>query len=181
MAAPELHPIPVVSSWYHVGIDFIGPLQPPSTQGSRYILTISNYFTKYVLAIPTETKHASGVVDALFKVLSIIHKMHNELSYSLFRALPELAAYCDTFVILQIFMRFGLPKVLTSDQGSEFNNSLDTLLMEMLGIDHWLTTPYHPWVCHGVHMLDRWDNYVIGQWLSGDVQSDPTRNACQIH
>jgi hypothetical protein len=59
---------PVVSSWYHVGIDFIGPLQPPSTQGSHYILTISDYFTKYVLAIPTETKYASGVVDALFQV-----------------------------------------------------------------------------------------------------------------
>lgn len=43
-------------------------------------------------------------------------------------------------------MGFGLPKVLTSYQGSEFNNSLDTMLMEMLGIDHRLTTPYHPQV-----------------------------------
>ena len=24
----ELHPVPVVSPWYHVGIDFIGPLPP---------------------------------------------------------------------------------------------------------------------------------------------------------
>ena len=39
-----------------------------------------------------------------------------------------------------------MPKVLTSDQGSKFNNSLDTILMEMLGIDHRLTTPYHPQV-----------------------------------
>ena len=75
MVAPELHPIPEVSPWYYVGIDFIGPLQPLSTQDSRYILTISHYFTKYVLAIPTETKHTSGVVDALFKVLSIMHKV----------------------------------------------------------------------------------------------------------
>ena len=74
IAAPELHPIPVVSPWYHVGIDFIGPLQPPLTQGSRYILTISDYFTKYVLAVSTETKHASGVVDALFKV-PCMHKL----------------------------------------------------------------------------------------------------------
>lgn len=50
-------------------------------------------------------------------------------------------------------MRFGLLKVLTSDQGSEFNNSLDTMLMEMLGIDHSLTTPYHPQVQKdAVHM-----------------------------
>ena len=44
-------------------------------------------------------------------------------------------------------MRFGLPRVITSDQGSEFNNSLDTELMEMLGVEHRLTTPYHPQVC----------------------------------
>ena len=68
MALPELHPIPVVSPWYQVGIDFIGPLQPPSTQGSRYILIINNYFTKYLLVVPTETKDASGVVDAPFKL-----------------------------------------------------------------------------------------------------------------
>lgn len=43
-------------------------------------------------------------------------------------------------------MRFGLPKVLTSDQGNEFNNPRDAMLMEMLGIDHPLTTPYHPQV-----------------------------------
>ncbi len=41
-------------------------------------------------------------------------------------------------------MRFGLPKVVTSDQGREFNNELNTELMELLGIDYRLTTPYHP-------------------------------------
>ncbi len=66
-AAPELSPVPVVSPWHHIGIDFIGPLVP-STQGNKYILTISDYFSKYVLAIPMEDKLASGVSAALFKV-----------------------------------------------------------------------------------------------------------------
>ena len=26
--APELHPVPVVSPWYHLGIDLIGPITP---------------------------------------------------------------------------------------------------------------------------------------------------------
>ena len=43
-------------------------------------------------------------------------------------------------------MMFGLPRVITSDQGSEFNNALDLRLMEMLGVEHRLTTPYHPQV-----------------------------------
>ena len=44
-------------------------------------------------------------------------------------------------------MMFGLPNVITSDQGSEFNNKMDKRLMKMLTIEHRLTTPYHPQVC----------------------------------
>ena len=43
-------------------------------------------------------------------------------------------------------MKFGLPGVVTSDQGTEFNN-LNRDLMKLLHIDHRLTTPYHPQVC----------------------------------
>lgn len=49
MATPELHPAPVVSPWHHLAIDFIEPLTP-STHGCRYILTVNNYFTKFVQA-----------------------------------------------------------------------------------------------------------------------------------
>ena len=37
----------------------------------------------------------------------------------------------------------GLPSVITSDQGKEFNNRPDKTLMNLLGIEHRLTTPYH--------------------------------------
>ncbi len=43
-------------------------------------------------------------------------------------------------------MRMGICKVVTSDQGSEFNNSLNRELMRLLKIDYRLTTPYHPQV-----------------------------------
>lgn len=65
IAAPELHPIPVVSPWYHIGIDLIGPISPASKQGNQYILTISGYFTKFVDAIALQNKEA---ISALFKV-----------------------------------------------------------------------------------------------------------------
>ena len=68
IAAPELHPIPVIGPWHHIGIDFVGPISPPSHQGNKYILTISDYFTKFVEAIPMPNKYASGVANALFKV-----------------------------------------------------------------------------------------------------------------
>ena len=43
-------------------------------------------------------------------------------------------------------MRMGLSKIITSKQGKEFNNNLNKELMKRLGIDHTLTTPYHPQV-----------------------------------
>eukprot|EP00731_Ephydatia_muelleri_P033062 Em0025g18a len=107
---PELHPIPVKSPWYMIGIDFIGPISPPGEDGSQYILTISDYFTKWVEAIPTPDKTATTVANCLFK----------------------------------IFMRMGLPRVMLSDNGSEFCNKLNDKLAEILGVKRRLTTPYHP-------------------------------------
>lgn len=43
-------------------------------------------------------------------------------------------------------MKFGIPRVITSDQGREFNNDLNRRMMELMGIEHRLATPYHPQV-----------------------------------
>lgn len=66
---PELHPIPIHSPWHHIGIDFIGPITPVSRNGNRYILTISDYFSKWACAVALPTKEAHGVANVLFKVL----------------------------------------------------------------------------------------------------------------
>lgn len=65
---PELFPVPVKSPWYHLGIDFVGPISPPSTRGSRYILTVSDYFTKFGWAKALPNKEPSNVVEALKEV-----------------------------------------------------------------------------------------------------------------
>ena len=66
---PELHLIAVKSPWHQLGIDFVGPLTPTAEDGSRYILTLRDYFTKWVEAIPTPDKSAKGVAASLFKVI----------------------------------------------------------------------------------------------------------------
>ena len=43
-----------------------------------------------------------------------------------------------------MFMRMGIPRVLTSDQGKEFNNEVNLELTGLMEIDHRLTTAYHP-------------------------------------
>ena len=61
-------------------------------------------------------------------------------------------AYCvcllqECHAFLQVFMRMGLCKVNTSDQGTEFNNNLNRELMQLLQIDLPLTAAYHPQAC----------------------------------
>ena len=46
----------------------------------------------------------------------------------------------------QLFMRMGLPRVVTTDQGREFNNELNREMMTVLNNKHRLTTPYQPQV-----------------------------------
>lgn len=65
---PELHPIPVKAPMYQVGIDFVGPIYPTSTAGNRFILTASDYFTRFGWAKALPTKEAKNVVAALKEV-----------------------------------------------------------------------------------------------------------------
>ncbi|KAL5502554.1 hypothetical protein EMCRGX_G009350 [Ephydatia muelleri] len=110
ISTPELFPVPVHSPWHHVGIDFVGPISPKTTSGKSYILTLCDYFTKWVEAVALPTKEASGIASSLFK----------------------------------IFMKMGLPAVITTDQGSEFKNQLNDEMMKILNIKHHLITAYHP-------------------------------------
>ncbi|KAL5479604.1 hypothetical protein EMCRGX_G023150 [Ephydatia muelleri] len=110
ISTPELFPVPVHSPWHHVGIDFVGPISPKTTSGNSYILTLCDYFTKWVEAVALPTKEASGIASSLFK----------------------------------IFMKMGLPAVITTDQGSEFKNQLNDEMMKILNIKHHLITAYHP-------------------------------------
>lgn len=64
----KLHPVPVKSAWYHLGMDFVGPISPPSNSGNRYILMVSDYFTKFAWAKAMPTQGAINVVSALREV-----------------------------------------------------------------------------------------------------------------
>ena len=46
----------------------MGPVTPESIHENKYILTLSDYFTKWVEAIPLPTKEAPGVAKSLLRV-----------------------------------------------------------------------------------------------------------------
>lgn len=45
---------------------------------------------------------------------------------------------------MQLFFVMGIPAVITTDQGREFRNKVNSELTSAFGIDHRLTTAYHP-------------------------------------
>jgi hypothetical protein len=58
---------PVLSdfSFLKWGLDFIGPINPPSSAGQVFILTTTNYFTKLIEAVPLKHSQDEQVVSFL--------------------------------------------------------------------------------------------------------------------
>jgi hypothetical protein len=92
-----------------LGVDFCGPF-PTSPQENRYVLCLTDYFTKYVNAIPLPVCSAAVTTEAIFR---------------------------------EHVCRYGVPKAITSDQGTSFKNQLMHSLSQLLGYHHILCTPYH--------------------------------------
>ena len=69
---PEMHPVPVKAPWHQLGMDFIGPISPPSISGNKYILMISDYFSKFGWAKALPSKEAVNVVAAMREVFILI-------------------------------------------------------------------------------------------------------------
>ena len=70
--AGPLHPIPVSAKiWKQVGMDLIGPLTE-TPRGNRYIITLTDYFTKWAEAGALPDKSSLGVAKFVYSVL-VIH------------------------------------------------------------------------------------------------------------
>ena len=55
-------------------------------------------------------------------------------------------SFSQSLCTYSIFMKMGLPAVVTTDQGSEFKNQLNDEMMKILNIRHHLLTAYSPQV-----------------------------------
>ena len=82
-----------------------------SRKGERYILSIIDCFSKYLLLEPLKDHTASSVSQALYD---------------------------------RVIGCFGCPKKILSGRGTEFIGKIWTELMNLLGVQHVLTSLYYP-------------------------------------
>ncbi|XP_060182246.1 uncharacterized protein LOC132611906 [Lycium barbarum] len=86
-------------------------------------------------------------------------------------ALPNYEGRSVTaFLKKNIFLRFGTPRAIISDEGSFFNNQLFKTLLEKYGVKHKVATPYRPKTSDQVEV----SNMEIKSILSKTVNANRT-------
>ena len=106
-----LKPITTFSGPFQLlGLDYSGPF-PITTQENKYVLAITDYFTKWVIAIPLPDQTAKKTAEAIY----------------------------ERYITI-----YGVPSMILSDQGPQFNSQLIDAFTQILGCHHIKSTPYHP-------------------------------------
>eukprot|EP00253_Pinus_taeda_P026374 PITA_26374 len=103
------------------GMDFVGPINPPSKQKS-YIIVCTDNLTKWEETKAIKAEKKEKVVD---------------------------------FLRENIFYKFGYPRELVTDQGSQFTSNLIEDLLTHHKIKHRTSTPYHPQANGQVEVTNR--------------------------
>lgn len=93
-----------------LAVDILGEL-PETEQGSRYILVIADYFTKWTECFPMRNMETTTIAKILVE---------------------------------EVITRFGIPRTIHSDQGSQFESKLFQEVCQLLNITRTRMTPYHP-------------------------------------
>ena len=66
-----LQPLPIIDSAFErVAVDIVGPIEPRASDGSRYILTMVDFATRWPEAQPLRNIEAATVADAMLSIFS---------------------------------------------------------------------------------------------------------------
>ena len=74
--------------------------------------------------------------------LLVIIDIHSR--FVILRTLPDKSGPEVAQALLRVFFDFGFPRIIQSDNGTEFVNQVVKEMTKSAGIDHRLITPYHP-------------------------------------
>ena len=126
-----------------IGIDISGPYNS-TTDGNRYILVISDYFTKWVEAYPMRDMEAKTVAE---------------------------------IVVTEFISRVGVPMVIHSDQGRNFESKLFQQMCQLFGIKKTRTTAFRP-ASNG--LVERF-NRTLNEMICTTVRESPMSWDKRVH
>ena len=126
-----------------VGIDISGPYNV-TDEGNRYILVVSDYFTKWVEAYPLKDMEAKTVAETLVE---------------------------------EFICRMGVPMIIHSDQGRNFESKLFQQMCALFGIKKTRTTAFRP--CSN-GLVERY-NRTLNEMLCTTVKESPFTWDKRIH
>jgi len=92
--------------------------------------------------------------------------------FCVLRPIPDKTSMTIVKELVDLFSHYGLPRVIQSDNGTEFVNELMTLLAENAGFEHRLISSYHPrangvserWVQSSVNTIKKQIRGAIADW-----------------
>ena len=91
-------------------MDILGPL-PLTPRGNKFVLVVTDYFTKWTESYAIPNQEATTVAEKL---------------------------------VSEFVCRFGVPREIHSDQGTNFESKVMTEVCKLLDIEKTRTTPLHP-------------------------------------
>ena len=121
-----LTPVAVGSPWEIVGVDFLGPL-PISKNGNQYILTFCDYFTKWVVAIPTKSPDSETVAKA------IIGHIYSKFGAPM-RLLSDNGSAFNSALTKKLCDKLGIEKVFTTPYHPSGNGQVERWNSTVMGM-----------------------------------------------
>ena len=108
---------------------------------------------------------APGGLKVLLVVIDVF------TGYIILRALKRSTAELVAMSLWEIFCIFGLPRIIQSDNGTEFCNDVIRSLMKLINIDHRFISPYNPRSDGKVERSIRTTMSIIKKLLHGNEEN----------
>ena len=128
-----LHPHELATAPFQViGIDFLGPIKPPSLKGNTFIMVITDYFSKWVEAIAMPNQTALATAETLYNTIiqrhgppkAIVTDRGTNFTSRIFKSL------CDRFGIRHRLTTAYHPA--SNGETERFNRTLTSMLRKIL-------------------------------------------------
>ncbi|KAH9292729.1 hypothetical protein KI387_042086, partial [Taxus chinensis] len=117
LAAFPLRPVVIDQPFKQWGIDFIGALHPQSSAGHSYVLTATDYFTKWVEAIPVKNATSEIVCNFIKENIIVRFGIPHKI-------IADNASNFSSREVISFFYEYGITLAHASDYYPQGNDRI---------------------------------------------------------